>query len=109
MKAKRFLAMLLTLCLMAGTAVMPALASEPEDGVFEGVGQGFGGDMTVAVTIDGGKITAALFVDSYGKRTLLHARKTLHEFEHRAAHKTLGNQEKARRAEDEQRRKRQRE
>ncbi len=58
MKAKRFLAMLLTLCLMAGTAVMPALASEPEDGVFEGVGQGFGGDMTVAVTIDGGKITA---------------------------------------------------
>ena len=56
MKAKRFLAMLLTLCLMAGTAVMPALASEPEDGVFEGVGQGYGGEVIVQVSVENGII-----------------------------------------------------
>lgn len=54
---KRFLVWMLTLVLaicLAGTAAF----AELQDGVFEGTGTGFGGDLKVAVTVEGGKITA---------------------------------------------------
>ena len=46
-------ALALALSLMSATA----FAAELTDGVFEGVGTGFGGELKVAVTVEGGKIT----------------------------------------------------
>lgn len=58
MRLRKRAAMMLALCLTTGILAMPAMASQLEDGVFEGTGQGFGGDIKVAVTVAGGKITA---------------------------------------------------
>lgn len=54
---KRFIALLLAM-LMLGTLYTGALAQEMTDGVYVGQGKGFGGNIEVTVTIEGGKITA---------------------------------------------------
>ena len=54
---KRIIALLLAM-LMLGTLYTGALAAEMTDGVYVGQGKGFGGNIEVTVTIEGGKITA---------------------------------------------------
>ncbi len=54
---KRLVALLLAM-LMLGTLYTGAMAEEMTDGVYVGLGKGFGGDIEVTVTIEGGKITA---------------------------------------------------
>ena len=55
---KRFLGLACALFLALSLTSAAAFAAELTDGVFEGVGTGFGGDLTVAVTVEGGKIAA---------------------------------------------------
>ena len=59
---KRIIALLLAM-LMLGTLYTGALAAEMTDGVYVGQGKGFGGNIEVTVTIEGGKITATLGSD----------------------------------------------
>ena len=53
---RKWLSLLLCL-ILALTSVSLAFADEPADGVYEGAALGMGGDVKVAVTVEGGKIT----------------------------------------------------
>lgn len=63
---RKSVAGLLVLCLLIGCLMVPAMASDLQDGTFEGTGQGFGGDLTVSVTIENGAI-AAVEILSHGE------------------------------------------
>ena len=54
---KRFLSLVCALVMAMSLMSVTAFAAELTDGVFEGTGTGFGGDLKVAVTVEGGKIT----------------------------------------------------
>ena len=54
---KKFLSVVCVLVMVLGLMSVTAYAAELTDGVFEGTGTSFGGDLKVAVTVDGGKIT----------------------------------------------------
>lgn len=54
---KRFLSLVCALVLALSLMSVTAFAAELTDGVFEGTGTGFGGELKVAVTVEGGKIT----------------------------------------------------
>lgn len=56
-RMKRFLSVVLALVMAMSLMSVTAFAAELTDGVFEGVGQGFGGELKVSVTVEGGKIT----------------------------------------------------
>ena len=55
---KKFLSVVCALVMVLGLMSVTAYAAELTDGVFEGTGKSFGGDLKVAVTVEGGKITA---------------------------------------------------
>ena len=54
---KKFLSVVCALVMVLGLMSVTAYAAELTDGVFEGTGKSFGGDLKVAVTVEGGKIT----------------------------------------------------
>ena len=54
---KKFLSVVCALVMVLGLMSVTAYAAELTDGVFEGTGTSFGGDLKVAVTVEGGKIT----------------------------------------------------
>lgn len=54
---KKFLSVVCALVMVLSLMSVAAYAAELTDGVFEGTGTSFGGDLKVAVTVDGGKIT----------------------------------------------------
>ncbi|MGN0776962.1 MAG: FAD-dependent oxidoreductase [Candidatus Ventricola sp.] len=53
---KRFLILVCTFVLAMSLMCMPALAEALTDGVYEGTGAGFAGELKVAVTVEGGRI-----------------------------------------------------
>lgn len=55
---KKLLSLLLTLCLACTFTGAMAEAAVMQDGAYTGVGAGFGGDLTVSMTVEGGAITA---------------------------------------------------
>lgn len=54
---KKFLSVVCALVMVLSLMSVTAYAAELTDGVFEGTGKSFGGDLKVAVTVEGGKIT----------------------------------------------------
>ena len=88
MNMKKLLPVVLSLSMLFGALPAPAFAAEGDDqgtqwsdGVWEGTGKGFGGDVGVQVTIENGAITAVTspehegesFWDTYELDTLLEA------------------------------------
>ena len=60
---KKFLSVVCALVMVLGLMSVTAYAAELTDGVFEGTGKSFGGDLKVAVTVEGGKITYGYFAE----------------------------------------------